>query len=486
MSRPDHLLDGSASAMAAAVRAREVSVAWLVEASLARIAATEPAVHAFAQIAADRARQRAEALDMELLERKAAAALLPLVGVPFAVSNAIEVAGLPTRAGTALEHERVPARRDAVAVARLEEAGAVVIGATNLDAFGAGSTTETSCEGASRNPHDFARTPGGASGGSAAAVASGQLPVALGVDTTGGVRVPASLSGLFALKPTYGRVPRAGVYATAPSLDHVGAFARRAADLAAVHDALQGHDARDATCAARAAEPTVAGLWNRVEGLRIAVLVDAFDHGVAPEARAAVSRVAEALQVRHTAVLAATARANAAATIVALAEAAALHLDKLRQHAGAYPAPWRDGLLAAALMPSAWLQQAQRLRRWYALRAAELLREFDVLVAPATPCTAPRLGATTLALGDREFPIDAALTAFTLPFSFTGLPAAVVPVWECHPTLPIGVQLIGAPWREDILLRVARHLQGSGIARAPVATVNEHTFRAATAGTVEA
>jgi len=482
MSIAASLLDGPAGAIAAAVRTREVSVAELVEASLARIVATDPALAAFAAVSADRARQRAEEIDNELLDRKATAALLPLVGVPFAVSNAIDVAGLGTHAGAAIERDRAPARRDARIVARLEEAGAVLVGATSLDAFGCGSTSESSIGGPVRNPHDLARTPGGASGGAAAVVSAAHVPVSLGLDASGGMRVPASLCGVFALKPTYGRIPRSGTYPYAPSLDHIAACARHPADLALAYDAIQGHDARDPACVARPVEPTRAGISGRVESLRIGVLADALDVPLRAEARTALGRVAQALDARREAAWPHFAEANAAASLVVLAESASLHLESLRRRAADYPPRTRDRLLAGAMLPAAWTEQAQRVRRACALRAAELLREFDVLLAPATPCAAPHLGRATLELGGSTLPIDAALDSLAQPLSFIGLPVAVVPVWDCHPTLPIGVQVIGAPWREDVVLRVAQHLQASGIARAPVATVTEAALRAAISG----
>jgi Asp-tRNA(Asn)/Glu-tRNA(Gln) amidotransferase A subunit family amidase len=162
-----------------------------------------------------------------------------------------------------------------------------------------------------------------------------------------------------------------------------------------------------------------------------------------------------------------------------MAESAVLHLARVRERASACPARLRDPVLAGAMLPAAWLQQAQRLRRWYGLRVAELLRELDVLVAPATPCSAPPHGTESLALAGRELPVDAALGVLAQPFSFIGLPVVVVPIWPPGASLPVGVQLVGAPWREDVLLRVAQHLQAGGIARAPPAPVSEPALRAA-------
>ena len=465
------LLGGSVGAIAAAVRSRTVSASELVEASLAHIAATDDIVNAFTDRAEERARQRAAELDRQLAARDAAAAGLPLLGVPFAVKNLFDVAGLVTRAGSRIERERPPARRDGPLVARLEEAGAVLVGALNMDEYAYGFTTENSHDGPTRNPHDPSRTAGGSSGGSAAAVAAGQVPLALGSDTNGSIRVPASLCGVFGLKPTYGRLPRNGTYPLVASLDHLGPFARSAEDLALAYDALQGHDSRDPACVARPLEPTAPSLVQRVDNLRVGVLGGWFHEQAGAEARHAASRVAGALDARDTVTLPQVERARAAAFLITQAEGSTLHLSDLRRRAADFEPLSRDRFLAGALLPAAWLVQAQRLRRWFARRAAELLREFDLLIAPATPCVAPALGTEWLQLDGQRLPARASLGLLTQPISLIGLPVCSVPVWGCHPKLPIGVQLIAAPWREDLVLRVAHPLQNLGVARAPVAAL---------------
>jgi amidase/aspartyl-tRNA(Asn)/glutamyl-tRNA(Gln) amidotransferase subunit A len=219
-----------------------------VEASLARIAATDGRVNAFTAVLAERALARAAALDASGDER-------PLAGRPFAVKNLFDVAGIATLAGSKIERDARPAARDALLVRRLEAAGAVLVGTLNMDEYAYGFTTENTHYGPTRNPHDLGRIAGGSSGGSAAAVAAGQVPVALGSDTNGSIRVPSSLCGTFGLKPTFGRLPRTGSYPFVASLDHLGPFARSVPELALVYDALQGFDAGDAACARRAAEP---------------------------------------------------------------------------------------------------------------------------------------------------------------------------------------------------------------------------------------
>ena len=469
--RAGELLVGTAGAIAAAVQARTISAAAMVDASLARIGAIDPAVNAFTDVVAERARARAAALDKRLAEGDEGSAGLPLAGVPFAVKNLFDVAGLTTRAGSKIEREKAPASVDAPLVARLERAGAVLVGGLNMDEYAYGFTTENSHDGPTRNPHDLARVAGGSSGGSAAAVAAGEVPVSLGSDTNGSIRVPSSLCGVFGLKPTYGRLPRNGSYPFVASLDHLGPFARSAHDLALVYDAIQGFDRADPACVERGLEATAATIGEPVDGLRIAVLGGWFRELADGSARAAVDCVATALRAHREVELPRVESARAAAFLISNAEGAALHLADLRSRAGDFEPLSRDRFLAGALLPSAWIVQAQRLRRWFALRVAEILREVDVLIAPATPCVAPTIGSETIEIHGRRLPARPSLGLLTQPISFIGLPVCAVPVWRCHATMPIGVQLIAAPWREDLVLRVAHHLQQAGVVDAPVAAL---------------
>ncbi len=315
------------------------------------------------------------------------------------------------------------------------------------------------------NPHDRSRMTGGSSGGSAAAVAGGLVPLALGSDTNGSIRVPASLSGLFGLKPTFGRLPRTGTFPFVASLDHLGPLARSAADLALAYDAMQGADPADPACAGRAVEPAAATLEDGIAGLRIAVLGGHFQQGAFPEALAALRRGADALEARQEIELPGAARARAAAYVITATEGAALHLERLRREPGAFDPAVRDRLIAGALVPAVLTIQAQKLRRLY---RDEVLRAFDaadVLLAPATPCTAPLIGQQEFVLDGVTLPVRPHLGLYTQPISFIGLPVVAVPV--PLPGLPIGVQVITAPWREDIALRVARYLEMTGAAVAP-------------------
>jgi amidase/aspartyl-tRNA(Asn)/glutamyl-tRNA(Gln) amidotransferase subunit A len=460
----------TAASVAAQVRAGSLRATDAVQMALARIAATEPRVNAFTAVLAERALKRAALVDKH--ERRPR---MPLAGVPFAVKNLFDIAGLATLAGSKIEAGAPPAARDAVLVRRLESAGAVLVGALNMDEYAYGFTTENTHAGPTRNPHDTTRISGGSSGGSAAAVAAGQVPLTLGSDTNGSIRVPSSLCGTFGLKPTFGRLPRAGSYPFVASLDHLGPFARCTEDLALAYDAMQGPDAADPACAQRAPEPVTPQLAQGAGGLRIGVLGGWFREMANPEALAAVDAVAQALGVTRLVEWPEVARARAAAFLISAAEGATLHLPDLRTRAQDFDPLTRDRFLANALIPAAWVVQSQRVRHWFARRVARSFETVDVLIAPATPCVAPPIGTEWLQIAGQTLPARASMGLLTQPVSCIGLPVATVPLWGLNPAaphLPIGVQLIAAPWREDHALRVAAQLEQLGLVQAPVARLN--------------
>ena len=469
------LLRQDASAMADAVRAGSVSASALVQASLDRIDATDGRVNAFTDIVRERALRRAAQVDASLSsDRGARTRELPLLGVPFAVKNLFDISGLATLAGSKIERESSPARTDAALVRRLESAGAVLVGALNMDEYAYGFTTENSHVGPAHNPHDLSRIAGGSSGGSGAAVAAGQVPLSLGSDTNGSIRVPASLCGVFGLKPTFGRLPRSGSYPFVSSLDHLGPFARSARDLALAYDAMQGPEPwgpRDPGCAQRAVEPTAPTVGRGVQGLRIGVLGGYFRERAQPESLTAVDAVAQALGACQPVELPMVEAGRAAAFLITNAEGAALHLPDLRTRAQDFEPLSRDRFLAGALLPAAWIARAQRVRRRYAEQVARLFERFDVLIAAATPCAATPIGTEWFELNGQRLPVRPNMGVLTQPISCIGLPVCAVPVWGAHPNLPIGVQVIAAPWREDIVLRVAAALESAGVSHAPIASL---------------
>ena len=448
----------SAAEIAGAVQRGESALA-VVDAALQRIAERNPRLNAFTAVVAERARRRAQALDRARTEGRP---LGPLAGVPFAVKNLFDVAGLPTLAGSKINRDHPAAARDATLIERLENAGAVLIGTLNMGEYAYDFTGENVHDGPSRNPHDLSRMSGGSSGGSGSAVAGGLVPLALGSDTNGSIRVPSSFCGIFGLKPTYGRLSRARTFPFVASLDHLGAFARSVADLALAYDAMQWADPDDPVCVDRPVEPALPEIARGAERLRVAVAGGYFRKGAGPEALAAVERVAKALGVRREVEIPEVERARAAAYVITATEGAALHLDRLRERAADFDPAVRDRLIAGAVVPSVLAVKAQKFRRWYQARVLELFADVDAIIAPATPCVAPTIGQQTFWLDGVETPLRPNIGIFPQPISFIGLPVVAVPV-PLKP-LPIAVQVIAAPWREDVALRIAHTLEKIGVA----------------------
>ena len=465
----DTLLDGTAEAIAAAIRTGAVSAREIAKETLDRIEARNGALGAFTDMVATRALAKADAIDTA---RARGTKLGPLAGAPFAVKNLFDIAGLPTRAGSKINRDRPPAGADATVIARLEAAGGVLMGALNMGEYAYDFTGRNVHDGPSRNPHDLKHMTGGSSGGSGAAVAGGLVPVALGSDTNGSIRVPSSFCGLFGLKPTYGRLSRVGTFPFVASLDHVGALARSVGDLALAYDAMLGRDDRDpaqADMPAAAASPT---LNDRIIGLRIARLGGYFARSADPSATSAVNTIARALKGAPVVELAQAEQARSAAYLITMVEGGALHLARLRERAQDFDPEVRDRLLAGTMIPGAWAAQAQKFRRQFHATTLALFRDVDILLAPATPCRAPRLDQTAFVLDGREMLVRPNIGLFTQPISFIGLPVVTVPVWTEGEKLPIGVQIIAAPWREDLALRVAWALEQDGVVRAPVAKLS--------------
>jgi len=449
-----------AADIAQAVANGQTSATAVIDAALARIDTLNPQLNAFTAVTAERARAKARAIDAAP-DKNA----LPLAGVPFAVKNLFDVAGVTTVAGSKINRAHPPAAQDQPLIARLEAAGAVLVGALNMGEYAYDFTGENVHDGASRNPHDLTRMTGGSSGGSGGAVAGGLVQLALGSDTNGSIRVPSSLCGIFGLKPTYGRLTRARSFPFVSSLDHLGPFARSARDLALAYDVMQGPDPEDPVCAQRAAEPVMPLLARGLDGLRIATAGGYFRKGAFPEALEALARIAKAAGASAEIEIPEAARARAAAYVITTVEGAALHLDRLRKQANDFDPAVRDRFIAGAMVPATTVVQAQRFRRWYREQVIKLFERYDAILVPATPCTAPKIGQQNFTLDGVDMPVRANLGLYTQPISFIGLPVVAVPV-PLSP-LPIAVQVIAAPWREDVALRIAHALEQMGAAAAP-------------------
>ena len=480
----DVFLDkADAVATAAAVKSGKIRAPAAVSAALERIAVADRAFNCFTNVMVDRALADAEKVDNAIANNENPG---PLAGVPFAVKNLFDIGGITTLAGSKINADNPTATRDAAGVARLRQAGAVLVGTLNMDEYAYGFVTENSHYGPTRNPRDTTRIAGGSSGGSAAAVAAGLVPITLGSDTNGSILVPAALCGVFGFKPTYGRLSRAGTCLFSSSLDCVGPFGRSLRDIATLYDIMQGPDADDPVCTKRPPELCSPQLNQGIEGLRIAVADGYFATGAQPEALDAVEIVAQALTnvLKYGKETVATTtnppkigglgtvsipesdRARAAAFIITACEGASLHLDNLRSRPQDFDPATRDRFLAGALIPATWYLQAQRFRQWYRDRIREIFQQTDIILAPATPIAAPLIGVEKMVIAGQEILVRPNLGLFTQPLSFIGLPILCVPVLSVPGALPLGVQIIGAPYSEAVILRVAAVLEAQGIVSA--------------------
>jgi len=468
----------TAIGLAAEVREGRRKAAEVVEHFLAAIEAREPELHAFNLVLADEARAAAAAVDAAVGRGLDPG---PLAGVPIALKDNLCTRGIPTTCSSQiLAGWRPP--YDATVVARLRDAGAVVVGKTNLDEFAMGSSTENSAFGPTRNPHDHTRVPGGSSGGSAAAVAAGFAPLALGSDTGGSIRQPAALCGVVGMKPTYGLVSRYGLVAFASSLDQIGPFASTVADAAALLEVIGGHDPADSTSIDRPPPRLLPTLGDGVGGLRVGVVRELTD-GIDADVLDRLHQAADALgaagaQVGEASVPAAV-YGLSAYYLIAPAEASSnlSRYDGVRyglrvpgedvtamyeatRAKGFGPEVKRRIMLGTYALSAgyydAYYGQAQRVRTLIIRDFEAAYRDFDVLLAPTAPTTAFRLGAKT------DDPLAMYLSdVCTIPSNLAGDPAISVPFGSGADGLPVGVQVLAPALGEEVLFRVAAVLEGA-------------------------
>ncbi len=484
----------TAHELAELLRAGETTSREITLAHLVRTHLTDRGLHAWLTVDDDRALAEAEAADARVAAARdggtdAVAVLHPLLGIPLGLKDLVSLEGGQATAGSRiLAGYRAPF--DAHVTERLRHAGAVILGKTNMDEFAMGSSTEHSAFGPTSNPWDLTRVPGGSSGGSAAAVAAGQAPLAIGTDTGGSIRQPAAMCGIVGMKPTYGRVSRYGIVAFASSLDQVGPFGRDVRDAAALLHAIAGRDERDSTSAPVAvpddllrlpASDDEAASWLR--GKRFGLPLEYFVAGMEPGVEARVRGAVESLEAAGATVeevsLPHTDYALAAYYIVAPAEASSnlARYDGVRyghsvrggnDYIEDYLATRGEGFGAEAkrrIMLGTYALSAGYYDAFYlkAQKVRTLIKRdfdrlwgagFDALVAPTSPSVAWPLGAR---LAD---PVQMYLAdACTLPVNLAGLPGISVPC-GLSDGLPVGLQLIGAPWSEAALLRAARAYEG--------------------------
>ncbi len=486
MSGADELALAPATEIADAVRKGDASAHAIAEATLERIAKFESELHCFNAVTDEVALSQADDVDRKLASGEDPG---PLAGVPVALKDNICTRGIATTAGSRILAGWLPPY-DATVVTRLRSAGAVLVGKTNLDEFAMGSSTENSGFGPTRNPWDLGLVPGGSSGGSASAVASGLAAVALGSDTGGSIRQPAALCGVVGMKPTYGGISRFGLIAFASSLDQIGPLARTVEDAAAVVEAVGGHDPFDSTSLDRTPDDLRSAPSLPTEGLRVGVVGD-FLVDAQPECAAAVRAAADALTKEGAHVdevaIPELMLGLPAYYLIAPAEASSnlarydgvrygLRVDaadaaemNARTRAAGFGAEVKRRIMLGTYVLSAgyydaYYAQAQRVRTLVARVFANAYANFDVLLAPTTPSVAFAFGAKT------DDPVAMYLSdLFTIPSNLAGHPAISVP-YTLADGLPIGVQVLAPALGERVMFRVAAALERSAdpSARGPI------------------
>lgn len=437
---------------AAALRDGTLSARSLTEATLARVAAVEPRIHAFECVLGDAALAAAEVADRELAAGRDRG---PLHGIPVALKDIYDLAGVPTTASSKTRAGHV-APADAAVVERLRAAGAVLIGKTVTDEFAYGTVCAPT-----RNPWDTSRVPGGSSGGSGAALAAGACLGALGSDTAGSIRTPAALNGIAGLKPTFGRVSKRGLVPLAWSVDHPGPMARCVRDLALLLGVIAGHDRLDPTTVDVPVPDYTAALDAGVDGLTVGVPSNAFFDGCEPAVEGAVREAIETLRGAGARVVDVAIEhvehAFAAGRLIVRAEATAYHDERVRDAAAPYGHNCRLAIEAGYFVPAGAYLRAQRVRELIRRGFAQALSRCDVLVAPTVPAVAaPARLFEGAKLGSDAFRAVNDQVRWAYPATLAGVPALSVPCGISPEGLPVGCQVFARPFDEATVLRVGQ------------------------------
>ena len=446
--------DASAIVIAEKVRCGALSAQLILENVLADIQLRNDSFNCFTRVLAETARKAAQVIDQKVI---AGVDPGPLAGVPFGAKDLFDIAGIPTTAGSKLRLNAPAAKSDAEVVARLKRAGAILIGTLNMDEFAYGFATVNAHFGPTRNPHDPSRLAGGSSGGSAAAVAAGLVPIALGSDTNGSIRVPASLCGIWGIRPADNVIPMNGVFPFVEILDTVGPFARSLAELVLVYDLLS-----DSKRSFSDLQPRVA----RLDGW--------FERNADPEALQAVDAVMKHLGSYAVAKMPEAEAARSASHLMTAAQGGAFHLESLRHQAMDYDPAVRDRLLAGTMLPAGNYLKAIAFRKYYRDKIRDLFNRFDILIAPSTPVAAPRIDQATMIVDGKPTPARANLGLYTQPLSVAGIPIVSAPL-NRPGRLPFGLQFATCPGREGMLFQLLSQLESDGFLGAHAPTLSSGT-----------
>ena len=443
------------SEAASHIKSGRLSPVELVSANLDRIEQTDDRLNSFVTLLADQAKAAAATAEAEIRNGNYRGVLH---GIPIGLKDLYYTKGVRTTMGSKIMGDFVP-DYDAAVTERFAEAGAILLGKLQMHEFALGATSENPHHGPAHNPWDMSRITGGSSGGSGSAVASGQCMAALGSDTGGSVRIPASACGIVGHKPTFGRISRVGVFPLSNSLDTVGPMTRSVTDAAIVMNAIAGYDERDQSCANRADEDFTRLLGEDIGGLRIGIPQEYFYEMIDDEVRAAVLQAASKLEelgarVEECSIPALNDSISISGTIL-LTEAAEIHLDNLRERADDFGADVRGRLEEGAMNPAVTYIAAQRARTEFNRAIAESMKTYDILLAPTTASPAPKIGEDIVEVGGQTEHKLALMPRLTRPHNICGIPTVSVPCGFSSDGLPIGMQLAARPFEDALALQVA-------------------------------
>ena len=451
---------------AAGLRARRFSAVDLATAAISRIDRLNPTMRAFITVTAEQALEQARQADRELAMGQDRG---PFHGVPVALKDLFYTKGVPTTAGSKVYQNFLP-EYNATVVEKLLAAGAVLLGKLNMHEFAYGITSANPHFGAVRNPWSPRHSPGGSSGGSAAAVATHMVFMAMGTDTGGSIRIPASFCGTVGLKPTYGRVSRFGVLPLGFSQDHMGPLTRSVRDAALALNAIAGHDPRDPTSSRRPVVDYVPGEDCSIRGVRIgfpdSFFFERLHEDVESAVRGAIARAQSLGAVIKPVRLPDMDALNAVARIVLLSEASSV-AEPFMEDRGQFGPDVLALLDQGRLVPATDYINAQRLRRKMRREFEQVWQDVDCLIAPATPTPAPRIGDATIRLGGRDEDVRLASTRLVRCFNALGFPALSLPCGLSASGLPLGMQIVGPAFEEALLLRIGAALEDGGVGIPP-------------------
>ena len=443
------------------IQGKRVSPVEVTRAFLERTESLEPKLNAFITCMPELALAAAKKAEAEIQRGVYRG---PLHGIPFAVKDLFWTKGVRTTSGSPIHRDFMPPH-DSMAVARLAEAGAILTGKTNMVEFAFGTVEHNDAFGSPHNPWKLDATPGGSSSGSGVAVAAGEIPLALGTDTAGSIRIPCAFCGLSGLKPTYGTISRYGVTPLSWSLDHVGPMARTIEDVAIAMNILAGHDSRDPFSVRYGPEDYTRGLNDGIQGLRVAIPKDYVREFIDAEVEATFHLAVDKLQDLGCSIdevsIPELGWSWMVGQAITMAEAASYHVDHINGRGTEMQPLIRKRIEAGYFISAKDYLQAQRVRSLLGKKLEEVFERYSLLILPTVPVTPPALGQMTITLGDTTLPVGESTIRLTRPFNLNGLPAASIPCGRSSEGTPSGLQLVGRPFNDALVLGAAHAYQVS-------------------------